>query len=278
VVTAGNASAFINFEVTGPDLIVTDMNIPATANRGGSFLVEFTVKNQGTGVADRLPSNSLKSTFLVNFYLLNNVTGISIGGYYSFDTLEPGKTIAGVAFLYVPTSVPAGVYSIKAVVDDQGRISETDETNNSTLSSTMLSIVTPDIDILPVSVDGPDIATAGDTITVTHSLKNQGSETSGYLEFYFYLSSDTVIDTSDIWLDANFVEGILGGTISTANTKIWLPSWISGGAYYIGVIIDPYNFAAETDKTNNVLYDPVPINIIGTSGGSGGGVPLGMKY
>jgi subtilase family serine protease len=110
--------------LVGPDLIVSAIAAPSTANAGAMISVSDTVKNQGAG--DAGPS-------VTRFYLSNNVL------FDSGDTLLPGArnvpavlagtTNTGPADVTLPAGI-SGTFYIFAVTDYANTVGEATETNN----------------------------------------------------------------------------------------------------------------------------------------------------
>ena len=75
----------------------------------------------------------------------------------------------------------------------------------------------------------------------------------GYSEPGFYLSTDNVIDTADIytgWL-CNFDTGLKAGASDTCSGSIGIPSSVLPGTYVLGVIPDDTGTVAEANEENN---------------------------
>ena len=115
-----------------------------------------------------------------------------------------------------------------------------------------------DLDVTNVS--SPVSATAGLSLSVTNSVKNQENVSAATFRVGIYLSSDTVIGLSDFPLGNRNVTSLAGGTTSTDNTSVTIPAGIAAGNYYIGVYADDRGQVSEEDENNNT--DSVPITIL----------------
>ena len=131
-----NATSTIAIQGILPDLVVSSVTGPSTATHGTPFNVTSTISNP--------VSTPASSSFRVGIYASNDTT------ITTADTLIGSYTVpnlAAFASATATTSVTiasAGNYYIGAIVDDQNAISESNETNNSTVmvsgaqSSTLL--------------------------------------------------------------------------------------------------------------------------------------------
>ena len=111
-------------ELVGPDLIVTDISWdPTTVHTGNTVTFTVTVKNVGVAAT---PAGVILG---VNF----KVDGASAGcNGTSTSSLAPGATRTLTANACSPSTWTAvvGTHTVVAKVDDQSRIQESDETNN----------------------------------------------------------------------------------------------------------------------------------------------------
>jgi subtilase family serine protease len=103
------------------------------------------------------------------------------------------------------------------------------------------------------AVSGPASVEAGQNITVSATVKNQGTATVQTSFVGYYLSTDAVITTADQYLSASSVSGLAAGAQQTVSRTITIPTGQAPGTYYIGAIADYSNVAQETNETNNAL-------------------------
>jgi hypothetical protein len=112
--------------------------------------------------------------------------------------------------------------------------------------------------------DGSEV-TIGDPIgdQIELSIRNAGSADAGSFSVGYYVSSDSTITTADTLLDGGreFVNGIAAG--STVSVTLFsgasVPSSVSPGPAYLGVVIDESDDVAETDETNNTASQAVDL-------------------
>ena len=124
----------------------------------------------------------------------------------------------------------------------------------------------PDYDIS--SFNAPGSASAGDTIgsSVSAEVRNQGvaplDET--YIFVGIYLSTDSVISTSDIplWKGRSDISSMIfvGATTNVPiSPDLQIPTTVSAGDYYIGVLADESDLIVEQNENNNFASQAITI-------------------
>jgi subtilisin family serine protease/subtilase family serine protease len=229
------------------DLVMSVVDGPANASVGETVSVSNTVLNQGTGGA---------GTFRVYYYLStdsNITTGDTYLAYRIVGSLGADASSNVSTSVTIPTGLTAGTYYIGAIADKLNNVAETDETNNSLADSITIAISN---DLVMSVVDGPASASAGDTVSVSNTVLNQGTAGgTGSFRIYYYLSTDSNITTGDTYLAYRIVSSLAASASSNVSTSVTIPSSLTAGTYYIGAIADKLNSVAETDETNNSLAD-----------------------
>ncbi|MEE2747025.1 MAG: CARDB domain-containing protein [Candidatus Thermoplasmatota archaeon] len=149
------------------------------------------------------------------------------------------------------------------------------------LASMLLALVpTTDEVLLPDSNEpmetgarsGPDLivdylsaswtsADAGDSKSISTRIKNDGDSSSGSFRWGLYLSTDTTITTSDLQLDYWTQSSISAGSTRSSTKTVTIPSSITGGYYYVGMIVDINSQVSESDENNNDDYDSGRVHV-----------------
>ncbi len=109
-----------------PDLIVSTLTVPASAQVGTAITVTDITKNQGQGIA---------RASTTKIYLSANTTweaGDTEIGSRSVPQLASGATSPGSTSVAIPAGTPPGSYYILARADASGAVAEASETNNTT--------------------------------------------------------------------------------------------------------------------------------------------------
>jgi alpha-tubulin suppressor-like RCC1 family protein len=249
-----NAFAGSPIVVTGPDLVITTVSGPATGLTGGSVTISSTVATTGGG----------STGFYVSFYLsIDNVitTSDTYLGSRKIISLAPGASNSGDVTFTVPNNLPGGTYYIGAIADSllgttsHNVVAESDETNNA-LAGNQITVTGPDL--VMTTVSGPATGLTGESVTVSSTVATTGGGSSGFY-VSFYLSSDNVITTSDMYLGSRKIISLAPGASNSGDVTFTVPNNLPGGTYYIGAIADSLlgttsnNVVAESDETNNAL-------------------------
>ncbi|PTL35898.1 hypothetical protein CLG94_09105 [Candidatus Methylomirabilis limnetica] len=112
-----------------PDLIVSAVSAPSTAQPGQSFVLSASIKNQGRASA---------STVQAAFYLTksaSSITGATLLGTQNVGSLSAGAVLALTTTLSIPSSTSPGTFYVATVADPTKIIKESKETNNTRASS-----------------------------------------------------------------------------------------------------------------------------------------------
>ena len=230
-----------------PDLTVTDLVLPTTAQAGRPLAIKHTVRNLGPAPA---------GASAVRFFLSADDTldtGDVLLGSRSLAGLAAGVSSTAITTLTLPgnTSVPA-TYRVIAVADALGQAVELDETNNTSVSSPLpITPYRPDLTISALTI--PVTAQAGRPIALKHTVRNLGPAPTGTFTLRFFLSSDDALDAGDVLLGSRSLGSLAGGITSTVITTLTLPGDISVPATYrVIAVAEPLGQTVELDATNNV--------------------------
>ena len=210
-----------------PDLIVSDIKIsPTSPIAGQSATITATLKNQGNANAAR-------------FYLKYYVDDVYQGEDDLTLGLGQGNSNDESISVIVSTSGP---HVVKVVVDPDNYIDESLENNNSRQETfTWGSPPKPDLIVSDIKIS-PTSPSAGQSTTITATLKNQGNASAGrfYLKYYV----DGVYQGED---DLTF--GLSAGSSNDEDISVTVNT---SGPHTVKVIVDPDNYIAESDDNNNI--------------------------
>ncbi len=108
----------------------------------------------------------------------------------------------------------------------------------------------------------PATVQRGEDVTLTHRVSNVGTGPSGSFVIKYYLSSNQIISTGDVYVGEKTDSGLSGGFgRNWTDRNYTVPSSLTPGTYYLGWIIDANNDEGETDENNNTSYHPTPITV-----------------
>jgi uncharacterized repeat protein (TIGR01451 family) len=228
------------FQVIGtpapnPDLTVTGVSAaPASPVETDAITLSATVRNAG---------NAASPATTVTFYL----------GTAKVGTATVGALAAG-ASSTVSASIgarAAGTYQLTAKVDESGTVVERDEANNSFTSPTSLTVRPVDTaDLIAAAVTwSPGTPQAGDAVTFTVTVRNQGSVASSPGA---HAVTVTVLD--DAGAVVRTLTGSVNGVIAAGGNAapLNLGTWTAGnGRYTVRVVIAADANEQQSRQGNN---------------------------
>jgi hypothetical protein len=126
-----------------------------------------------------------------------------------------------------------------------------------------ITYITPNQpDLVSDWISGPTSGTAGTAYSVTRSFQNSGSGNSSSFTYGIYLSTNNVISTGDtLAYSYTFSNGMVSGSSSNASISVTIPSSLSAGTYYWGLIVDINNTVSESSETNNARASSSTISV-----------------
>ncbi|MEN6347782.1 MAG: CARDB domain-containing protein [Syntrophomonas sp.] len=116
-------------------------------------------------------------------------------------------------------------------------------------------------DLIVKQISAPSTVVVGGTIAVTNAIDNIGKSGAGAFTVKFYLSTDTTINSSDIYLGQREVSNLVAGGDWPETTTLNISNFIALGTYYVGAIVDPDNKINEAVESNNTGYGPYTIEV-----------------
>jgi len=241
-----------------PDLFVSFFAAPLDAAPGEDITGALDGAFSNIGVADAGASR-------VGVYLSTDAV------ITSADTLLPGGAV-GIppigamssllmdfpplfTTMSIPTTTAPGNYFIGVLIDDQGIVDESNETNNYKAYPIIIQNK-PDLQV--TAITAPSSGALGQTLegmlTVTVANLGQADATQAFT-VGAYLSTDGPISTSDTKLPgtSTVINSLAAGqsvTITLAD-DMKIPTSIPVGGYYYGAFVDEGDTVNEKDETNN---------------------------
>jgi len=225
-----------------PDLVPSNLTTNGTIYTGITYPVSVKITNNG----DANAVNSFKVKLYDNETLVGEQSvegGLNIGSYTTLT------------WNWTPNT--NGTHILKIVTDTLDTIFEINETNNNiTLNKNVVSV--PDLTV--TSVSGPTNAEKGKPITITSTIKNQGSADASNFQVYYVLSTDQIWGGTDYILGTTTVTNLASGASSTSTNTFNTP-YIQTGTYYLLCFVDRTNTVTESNETNNILASTNTINL-----------------
>ncbi len=239
---------------TGADLLATNLSVaPSTVPPGATVTLTLTILNQGTVTAGAATHEIRFSDDTVidesDPLLATLVT----------SSLTPGGSAQFTLSVTIPVTSAAGQKYIGIRVDATNEVPETNENNNIALLPLMITGGSG-ADLVPTDFNlSPTVVPAGGTITVTVTIRNQGSAPAPQATHEIRLSPDSLIDASDTFL-TGFITGQLApGAAVTFTINTLIPADTPAGGWFVGTIADATDQVVETDETNNTVAMPITV-------------------
>lgn len=230
-----------------PDLFADNVGTSSSsAIMGDTISVSYRIDNDG---------HDYSGSFYWKLYLSIDSTITSsdiLVDEFSQSSISSGSYTSSTKYnVQIPTGINSGYYYLGMIVDNRGTITELDETNNAVADNSRINIEEP-ADLEPSSPSGPSSAFTGDTVSMNWRINNIGDDSSGYFYWKAYLSTDATITSGDTLLgSSNYASSITGGSYRTGQLSVTIPSGLSSGTYYWGIIVDTSNYVSEGDELNN---------------------------
>ncbi len=179
-----------------------------------------------------------------------------------------GTALAGADYVALPGAVTIEAGSSTAIVGvtpiDDGAF-ESDESVILSLTADTayilgsptagtVTIVSDDLppDLVVSSMTAPSIAGADADIVVTDTTKNQGTGSAMPSHTGFYLSTNAILDATDVWLGSRPVASLGPGVTNEVSTTLHIPPSTDVASYYVLAKADWEGTVNENIETNNV--------------------------
>jgi subtilase family serine protease len=231
-----------------PDLVVTSLVAPAPGGAGATIEITETTRNQGTGTA--AASQTL-------FYLSSNFTldsGDPLIGSRAVGELASGASNTSTVSLVLPNPLASGTYYLYAKADGPETVSETNEWNNTRLTSLAIGP-----DLVVTSISAPTMAAPGGAILVSDTTVNNGGGPAPASKTRFFLSVNILLDSGDTPLQARDVGALAVGASSSGTTSVTIPAGTTAGNYYLFAQADGDAELAEPNEANNARQTTIRV-------------------
>jgi serine protease AprX len=224
----------------GPDLLVSSLTGPTTANAGDPIVVSDTTKNQGGATS---PATTTA------FYLSSNTTldasDVALGSR-PVNPLAYNATHAAQTTLIIPAATGTGTYYVLAQADSANAAAEVLETNNVKASGAVK--IGADLSITVLTM--PSYVGVATVISVTDTTANIGATDAPESTTSFYFSANTTLDAADALLASRAVPALAAGATSSGTVQVTIPT-ATTGTYYVFANADAGQDVTETIETNN---------------------------
>ncbi len=243
-----------------PFLSVTDIQVPEAIQAGSQASFTWTVTN--TGGATIRTGGWYDDLALSRDEIYDEAEDYGFGSPAHFDGLPLGPgasyTLTGTTGRPVPAWAP-GVYYLIVLPD-----TDRDVVPGYGVAAVNLEYADPP-DLRPVALSGPAGGVAGQAISLSFTVQNQGLGTTRFQGWNdtIYFSLDAALDSGDIGIGSRNHGGDLpvGASYDVADVGLVVPTDIAEGDYYLLVETDSGAEVYEADEYNNVLASETTVAI-----------------
>jgi subtilase family serine protease len=256
-----HASAALQVQLTSPpDLVVSDIVAPQTAEEGTLVDISWTVSNQGTGPAQGIWEDK------VYLQRASDPTGphLEIGCFTYEGVLEAGMSYTRWETFTLPEHIH-DLYQVVVTTNhdrEEGLYEHGAEDNNTTVDDQALAVsIKPRPDLQVASVSMPNEADPGGTFSVEYVIINQGTAATDVAHWYdnVYLSLDNEVSYDDILVDSVRNQSALapGESYLSMSASVAVPLRFRGEVYIL-VFADANGGMDEwPNENNNILATPI---------------------
>jgi uncharacterized repeat protein (TIGR02543 family) len=225
------------------DLVIEDIVLtPANPKNSDTVYINTKIKNQGTAFA-YFPATNPGKIFT---YSVNDRPYSGQGATPNL-AIAPGAINDQRGYFFSPFQYAPGTYTIRAVADPDGKISESDETNNEkSLTFTLIDGGKPDLVISDIVVT-PAQGTVNTTFRIEVTIKNQG-----VARFTSPVNANMPVLTGD-QLPGQYASYQDQLVLEPNQTKTYIISLgpLQPGTRTWTYTVDSGNLISESDETNN---------------------------
>lgn len=180
-------------------------------------------------------------------------------GARSLSFMSAGETELEDIEFVLPASLGAGGFTLFAVIDSSGIVTESDETNNTSAGVSVVFAAgaaapsgSPDLTVSTRLEPGDDTLRTGTRETVFVTVSNSGSGNARKSSVRLYASSDDTLDPSeDRLLTTAQVAALRAGQSAAQAVSFVVPGSLSSGDYTVYAVVDDNSQNSESDESNN---------------------------
>lgn len=277
--------------ITPPDLVVTEVNAPASIDAGTTLSFSYTVKNQG----DLFNGAWVDTVYVADNADLSKAKHIwTLGSYTQNRALNNGEAYTVNQTVQLAPSVQGSYIIVKTNTDPWTHVRETDESNNATASAEQVTPHPADLQVASVTCQPQNYS--GELTPISWTVTNHGDAvwpSTARWQDSVYISTDPTFIPSRATLLGLFEHdnsnGLAAGSSYTTTANVRLPAG-TDGRYYIYVITDserhyPDIYRKPADEITTGDFNSNALSFYRTSVYEGarndnnlGGSPLDITY
>ena len=240
-----------------PNLVMTAMEVDPVLYAGRSYVVRYTVTNQGERATQR-------DRWVDAFYLGAEASlgeAVQLTSKLHQGALEPGEQYQDSVRFIVPDGV-GGDFFFVGFTDATGLVYENTQEDDNIVTTPVVVTIPDPCDLVPVQPDFPSNALCGEEVSVSWWLSNTGANPAiGRVRNAVYLSTDPTWSSDDVMLGYNDVDIDIpvNGTMSC--TLEGVLNGVDEGRYYVIVKANILNALNEFSFENNTSVSLLAMEI-----------------
>jgi subtilase family serine protease len=237
------------------DLVIEALSLSTgSVVAGASTTASYRVANRGTV--------AVSATYTDKLFLSVDATleagDVHLGTSHGHTAdLPPNATHDHSQAVTIPAGTAPGSHYILVQADALGAVGESSEINNVAAIAVTVTAPPPstkDLVIVGLTLSKATVTTGG-SLTVSYSVKNQGTTT--VTQTYtdrIYLSSDGALGTGDVLLGTSHghPNDLIANATHGHSQSVTIPAGTAPGGYFILVRADALAAVSEADEANNV--------------------------
>ena len=245
------AVAFMAKQSPLSDLVISDLSSEGTWRGGLSVIIKAKVKNVGDDVTHK--DKWADVFYLSEGYTLDVEKAIKLASKTHVGKLEKTGEYEISTLVNIPTDV-RGYYVLFAIADGtNAMVEKTKENNQARITVYVEDKFDTPSDLMVKNISAPAHITAGDPVTISYTLSNNGTyRADGILRDVFYMSKDNQWDKDDVMVGVVTDEINLEPGNETVRTVTGRINNMPEGNYYLIVRTNSTHAIAETDYENNI--------------------------
>ena len=247
---------------TYPDLSFASGTVPytgSTTGAGSTFTGRYTITNGAK-------TTYFSTNFYVRYYYCTSTSTSSctqLTSQYLSNNFDAGESYTfNSPTLTLPSSATKGTRYIRAYVDANGSVTESNEGNNNLFSSIAVGSTLPDLmaDITTVPYTG-STAGAGSTFTARYRVRNggAGATTAGFTTSFHYCPTSSTTGCTSLGSQTVSTKLTAGQTTFVTSQALKVPAQARYGAGYVRIYVDSANAIKEANENNNNVWDYISV-------------------
>ncbi len=203
---------------------------PTTVIAGNALTVSYTVRNQGDTTA---PASHTK------VQIKNSASAEVVAQDYTTQAINANSSVTESRVVNIPASAAAGVYKAFVILDNNREVAQDGAPRNNMSAGTAFTVqvaIASAADLMPQSISvSPATVTAGKTVTVNYTVRNQGDTTAPASRTKVQIKNSASVEV----VAQDFETQAISPNSSVSESReVTVPSNAATGVYKAFVIVD----------------------------------------